>query len=870
MAVTQITYNPIGSPGGPPSGTTLFGFPFEYLETTDIKVSLDGSVTTAYTFAHATQIQLNTAPDDGVVVRIYRDTDDTALAARFYPGSAIRSQDLNNNFDQSLYVAQETSTQVDNFETYVEDTYYKKTDLDGGQLDNRYYTQSELASPYKDGGALDTRYPQVLSNKFWTYIVGEGSAWDDLYDDFVPTTERIDERFSELKSSGYWDDRYFTEAELTPFLPDSSPLDTRYPQDLTSADNTYIVGLNYPWPVGTEGLVPTTKRIDQRIEAEKNNGYWDDRYYTKALIDGGELDDLYINRVWFRTSDLSLSNSDLYVPSTKYVNTYFYNKTEADDRFWNVNTGEYYSSADAWTPNDTHIATTAAIENRIITLVDQVGGFVPVATHLTFPTTNPDVNDDVGTVVSLGNITGLTHSSGTSTNATTTGGTPVTITGIPASLPSPATSVGMLVVTTGTLNTYTFHRLTPEVNDVVAVANNTTNINTVAGQISPVNRIKTIYDNINSVTTTADNISSVGTVAGSIANVGTVATNITRVNSVGSSINAVNAVYSSLGAVGTVAANVSSVQTVSGSIANVNATGGSIANVNTVATNIADVNTVATDIADVTAVSTNIGAIAAVGSDLANSFSNISDYGGIGIDDDVTSTAGTSDIQTVADNIANVNTVSGISGNVTTVAGIAGNVTSVAGNSSNINTVATDIANVNTNATNIANINTVAGISANVTTVAGNTANINSVVTNLAAIIAAPTEAADAASSAAAALASETAAASSASAAATSASNASTSATNAATSASAAATSAAAALVSEQNADASEAQALQYRDDTAGLLAQAGSDAYNVNTNQSWGDIITGAVSHFANEVLADVLLTMSTGTNTYNYGTII
>jgi len=108
MAVTQTTYLPIGSVGGPPSGTTLFSFQFEYLETTDIKVSLDGSVTTAYTLANATQIQLNTAPADGVVVKIYRETDDTQLAAEFYPGSAIRSQDLNDNFDKVLYIAQET------------------------------------------------------------------------------------------------------------------------------------------------------------------------------------------------------------------------------------------------------------------------------------------------------------------------------------------------------------------------------------------------------------------------------------------------------------------------------------------------------------------------------------------------------------------------------------------------------------------------------------------------------------------------------------------------------------------------------------------------------------------------------------------
>ena len=100
MAITQNTYTGDGS-------TVLFSFTFPYLETTDIKVSLDGSDTTAYTLANATTIQFNVAPGNGVAIRIYRQTDDSALSAQFYPGSAIRSQDLNDNFNQTLYVAQE-------------------------------------------------------------------------------------------------------------------------------------------------------------------------------------------------------------------------------------------------------------------------------------------------------------------------------------------------------------------------------------------------------------------------------------------------------------------------------------------------------------------------------------------------------------------------------------------------------------------------------------------------------------------------------------------------------------------------------------------------------------------------------------------
>ena len=102
MATTQNTYTGDGS-------TVLFSFTFPYLETTDIKVSLNGTVTTAYTLANATTVQFNTAPANGAAIRIYRQTDDAALAATFYSGSAIRSADLNDNFTQNLYVTQEST-----------------------------------------------------------------------------------------------------------------------------------------------------------------------------------------------------------------------------------------------------------------------------------------------------------------------------------------------------------------------------------------------------------------------------------------------------------------------------------------------------------------------------------------------------------------------------------------------------------------------------------------------------------------------------------------------------------------------------------------------------------------------------------------
>ena len=103
MAVTEKTYTSDGS--------TSYTFPFEYLKTTDVKVTVDGTAETNFTVPNGapTTVQFNSGhiPASGKAIRIYRDTNVDNLSATFYAGSAIKSQDLNDNFNQNLYVTQE-------------------------------------------------------------------------------------------------------------------------------------------------------------------------------------------------------------------------------------------------------------------------------------------------------------------------------------------------------------------------------------------------------------------------------------------------------------------------------------------------------------------------------------------------------------------------------------------------------------------------------------------------------------------------------------------------------------------------------------------------------------------------------------------
>jgi hypothetical protein len=126
MAITSNTYTGNGS-------NKLFSITFPYLDTADIDVFLNGTlqtVTTQYFFANATTVEFVTAPANGAAVRLDRSTDDSALAATFFPGSSIKAADLNADFDQTLYVVQEINNKAVKLDDplYVNKTYIDNAD----------------------------------------------------------------------------------------------------------------------------------------------------------------------------------------------------------------------------------------------------------------------------------------------------------------------------------------------------------------------------------------------------------------------------------------------------------------------------------------------------------------------------------------------------------------------------------------------------------------------------------------------------------------------------------------------------------------------------------------------------------------------
>jgi len=185
--------------------------------------------------------------------------------------------------------------------------------------------------------------------------------------------------------------------------------------------------------------------------------------------------------------------------------TSFFTTLASDSRYFRQDSSETILSGASWSSGNTHIATTAAIDARIVDLVDDVGGFVPIANETSFPDANPDVNNGAGTLISIkalaSNLTSNGSGVATISNGNASNNATITINGL-ANSTTYAAGFGMIVETTSTLHTYTFHRQTPKATEVTTVAGISGNITTVAGAVTNINTVATNIAAVNSFANT--------------------------------------------------------------------------------------------------------------------------------------------------------------------------------------------------------------------------------------------------------------------------------------------------------------------------------------------------------------------------------
>ncbi len=668
MANQQNSYT--GSQGTG-TNSADFSFTFPSFTTGEVKVEVDNVVktlTTHYTVENynttsggTVRFTTNNIPTGTTPVRIFRQTDVDSPKATFTAGASLKAAEINDNFKQVRHALQEaiganaTDRQVQSFN--IEDSAITTAKIKADNITNALIADDQIDSEHYVDGSIDTAHignaqvttakiadsnvttAKIADNNITTgkilnsavttakiadlnvtrgklvndavnedkladlavreeHIANSSVTSNKIANNAVTTTEILNGAVTRAKleadaidgtkladnavdSEHYTDgsidaDHIATGAITTPKIADNDVTTLKLSNDAVTAPKlaanavvtTSIVDAN----------VTTAKIADDAVtDAKIATGTLDNRYFTETELTNGALDGRY------------------------------FTETESDARYFNISTGDTIKDGDTFPDNDTTIATTAAINDRIIDLVDDVGGFVPIANETSFPTANPDVNNGAGTLVSIKAIGSTrTPSGGTVTIANGAGtGNTVTITGCGSTVLT--AGFGVIVETTTTLHTYAFHRLVPKATEVTTVAgissnittvaNNTSNINAVAADASDIGTVAGSITNVNNV---GNSIANVNTTAGSIANVNTTATNIANVNNVGNNISNVNAVHnnasninsavSNASNINSAVSNASNINTVAGSISNVNTTAGSISNVNTVASNINSVN----------------------------------------------------------------------------------------------------------------------------------------------------------------------------------------------------------------------------------------------------------------------------------------
>ena len=609
-------------------GVTTYAFSFPSIAVTDIKVTVDdveqiylthyqvdsysttsgGTVNFSVGGASATYKNTSGATVTGTPpatqalnVRVYRQTKlintSTGLAAPeadFTPGSSIRASDLDDNQSQIIYATQEERDQ----------TITGPGIKDGVILNDKIHPSAEIeVSKLKDGTAR-----QILQ----TDAAGTGVEWTSNID--VPGTLDVTgavDLDSNLNVDGT--------ATLATVDINAGAIDGTTVGASSANTGTFTTLTATTLDVNGSATVDNIQLNGNEIDTTSGNLTIDSAGGTVTVDDN-----LTVNG----TVDLDNITGDAVVTSgVSTSNTKVYSAKRTEDLFLRQDNTETLASGVAWAANDTTVATTGAIDARVRGLITDVGGFRPIANEASFPTTNPDPDDNAGTIVSITALSATRTASGTNLTAgcQTTAGTQVTITGCPSGQVFQE-NYGLLVETTSTLNTYTFVRYLADTSSVATISTKATEIGRlgtaaavedlgilgttdVVADMAILGTADVVSDmNALAVTSVINNIASVANVSGSVDAIGSdLANNFANITDYGAITGAVSAT-----------SGTSDITTVANSIANVNAVGPIAANVTTVAGISSNVTSVAGNATNINTCATNISSITGAATSATN------------------------------------------------------------------------------------------------------------------------------------------------------------------------------------------------------------------------------------------------------------
>ena len=545
MATTYVDYT------GDGNATKAFSFPS--FQESDVKVEVDGVLKTQTTHYNITSYTTTgggnvvftsgNIPSSPDAIRIYRDTDVSTNTGEYDPkatyaaGSSVKADDLNKNQKQALYAIWEEKEQTITTND-IKDGAITGAKIAADAIDGTKLADNAVNSEHYVDGSIDTEH-YAANSVGTTALAADAVTGAQLADNSVDSEHYVDGSIDEIHiaagavSLNKMANNSVASGNIVNDTIQNTDINTGAGIEFTKLENLdsgkILVGngSNKATEVAMSGdatidnagavtiatgavehamlandAVDGDNIADDAIASEHlADGAIQNDHIAAATIQGGKIATGAISATQLGTNSVTIAKIDDAELTTLAGMQSGTASILADSTALTATTaelnlldGKSIVTTIGASPTDVQIPTAQAVDERITTVVTDVGGFVPIANETSFPATNPDPGDNAGTIVSVkalaSNLT--SNGSGVATIANGAGsGNTVTINGM-ANSDTIEAGKGILVETTSTLHTYTFHRETLAPADITAA-------NTAVSDFNNRYRILASGTNINTV-----------------------------------------------------------------------------------------------------------------------------------------------------------------------------------------------------------------------------------------------------------------------------------------------------------------------------------------------------------------------------------
>ena len=460
MATTFVDYT------GDGNATKAFTFPS--IQESDIKVEVDNVLKSSGTHYNITGYSTTgggnvvftsgNIPASPADIRIFRETDVDTPKATYTAGASVKAGDLNSNQEQILFGIQEEQNQT--IQTHeIKDSAVTTAKIKDANVTTAKIADDNVTMAKLGSGALPTDITVASAN-----IVDGTIVNADINASAAIAGTKIAPDFGSqnIATTGTVDGRD------------------------VSTDGAKLDGIE-----AGATADQTNAEIRAAVEAATDSNVFTDADHTKLNgIETAATADQTASEIKTLLQSDKLTLSEINTTST---DSRYFTETESDARYFRQDSSETIASGQTWSSSDSFVATTAAINARIVDLIDDVGGFTAIASEQHFPNSNPQGSTGQAAILSIQAASTTLTPSGTTvtiSNGNLANNANITITGVPSAIP---TGFGFLVESTSTLHTYSFHRLVPKATEVTTVAGIASAISTAATNVADINNFSDIY-----------------------------------------------------------------------------------------------------------------------------------------------------------------------------------------------------------------------------------------------------------------------------------------------------------------------------------------------------------------------------------------